>query len=476
MWYRTVWHRASSYFFHKTQKHKIKIAQSRKWLAARPGTPIAGSLSSEKGRLSRLSPRAVGYPASMPRHVLSTTQHSHGQQAALQPHAVEAEAQPRIHHDHDRQARGGHQSLLHKLQCPSSPVPMPCPNRSTAVPIHHVHFPKMAGRSVAVLAPKLLGQPMCNWAPFRASLPKSAGGSERPREADFGNSSRFLQLVQSHRADLRRRPCFTTYEMGPEPGTWEKLVAEGFGRDAPPLMLMMLREPRKWTSSAIQHGFDRGQNGGPNELYELGCLRPHDEQNRVKCRSYDYTRPAAALLPGGAKAGGFVEGRAKLDASLFGLVEHFAASTCLWKFQTGGTLEPLECDCRRQRQGRPDGDEEAEASPSERSGGGAPQIGRAHAQMPPPTAATERALAMIDYGDYSKLYAYARHLFAERVRVVERATGVRLLCEPRGSSGVATTRAPAGRKQPTTPLLSWSAPSMAWPWFGPAGWQGGWVT
>ena len=351
---------------------------------------------------------------------------------------------------------------------------MPCPNRSAAVPIHHVHFPKMAGRSTAVLAPQLLGQPLCDWAPFRASLPKSSSGPEKPREVDFGNSSHFQQLVRSHRAELRQRPCFTTYEMGPEMGTWEKLVTGGFGRDAPPLMLMMLREPREWTSSAIQHGFDRGQNGGSNELYELGCLRPHDEQNRAKCRSYDYTRPAAALLPGGAKAHGFVDARAKLDASLFGLVEHFVASTCLLKFQTGGSLDALECDCRQQWRRR-HGDKAAEPGPGEENGGDPPQIGRAHAKMPPPTAATERALAAIDYGDYSKLYAYARHLFAERARVAERATGVRLLCEPRGSDGAAATHAPAGRQhQLATPIVAWSAQPTIWPtmvgWPGPTGW------
>lgn len=123
----------------------------------------------------------------------------------------------------------------------------------------------------------------------------------------------------------------------------------------------------------------------------------------------------------------------RLEASVFGVLEHYAASLCLWRFQFGGLRDGpnrdrfvRSCNCSKQ--------------PLEgirKRTGSKPLVGShqgaGHSGAPRPQGeqVNLKALSALEQGmrPHALLYAKAYALFRDRVRVVERAAGVPLICE-----------------------------------------------
>ena len=119
--------------------------------------------------------------------------------------------------------------------------------------------------------------------------------------------------------------------------------------------------------------------------------------------------------------------KAHLDTAIFGLVEHFRATKCLWKFQFGHKITPEECDCRlapqtnRRRSQSPKPDSERE------------KIDSVHVGVRKTTRETLELgsldeLRRVSESSFGLLYSYALMLFLERARVVEIATSIKLVC------------------------------------------------
>ena len=289
---------------------------------------------------------------------------------------------------------GAAELLAQRMQCPLAKaygIPMPCPNRSHGAPVFHLHIGKTAGRTVYSIAPDIVGLQNCQW--NQANL-------------SWGRPEHFVRTVREHRVELAARPCFTTYEVG-----W-RAVDEGFGPLVPPLVLTTLRDPLSWVVSAIEHDkLEKRRNKGIDDVVRRGCLFDTSigENRPAGCLGYDYMnfvvsrlisekavgrfqdapkteyglvqhRPnywrqkhyAGAHKNAAANIGRIAIAKVHLDTAIFGLVEHFRATKCLWKFQFGHKITPEECDCRL-----------------------APQTNRRRSQSPKPDSERDRCIACV---------------------------------------------------------------------------------
>lgn len=307
-------------------------------------------------------------------------------------------------------------------QCPAAQVSMPCPNSSDVAPIHHLHFGKMAGRRIAYIAPELFDQEMCKWAPYRYH--KSTGYGAYGD--DFGDEEKFNRMVKRHEMDMIEDPCFTTYEINgaTEFTAWDELMNNSFGDHA--IGLMALREPVSWAWSAIEHDYRRGFHKGIADLRERNCFANVPELDMIDCHGFAYAYPAAPLWATESKEKGqfdedegFEVAKKRLDESLFGIVEELSASTCLWAFQMGQTLNETVCDCTKNG-----GDDDIKHIGADAS---------ADTEMPEPTEDEKNAVATINFGAYERVYQYADALFRARVKVAEKETGLQLLCDASSS-------------------------------------------
>ena len=305
------------------------------------------------------------------------------------------------------------------LQCPKSPVPMVCtkPNR---LPIFHMHFAKMAGRSVVMDGPQFLGQRVCHWAPARSEYHLNKTGRVGK---DYGDSYAFKAAVHAHGAELKHTPCLTTFEMG-----WHEAISNTFRpANITPLVVLMLREPHSWALSAIEHDYRLHRHKGIDDLVQRGCFSPGNQSKPATCPvGYDYRRSKIQNLfddvtdAVGKDGQRFERARIRLDSSIFGLVNEFEVSMCLWAFQMG-TLSRSNpsllqrCDCRSR-----------ESVVSSKVGHSSSHLTAEllHDASPAALAVLRRMVYPVD----TDLFVYGTALFVQRVRFAERELSIQLLC------------------------------------------------
>ena len=326
--------------------------------------------------------------------------------------------------------------LADSLQCPLARiagVPMPCPNKSHGAPVFHMHIGKTGGRSVYTFAPALVGQSGCGW--NQANL-------------SWGRPEHFVRTVREHRAELEARPCFTTYEVG-----W-RAVDEGFGPSVPPIVLTTLREPLSWVVSAIEHDkIEKRRNKGVDDVVQRGCLfdSSKGEIRPDGCFGYDYMNFVLSSFLTEKATGRFRDvlghiggtagyhsamdnapngprrlqtAKVHLDASVFGLIEHFRATKCLWAFQFGHRISRERCDCRaRQSRRRLFSDATLNNGRSDAVHVGARKMTRETIKLH-----SLEALRRVTESPFGALYAHALSLFLERAEIVEAATSIKLVC------------------------------------------------
>jgi len=366
---------------------------------------------------------------------------------------------------------GAAEALAKRLQCPRArelDVPMPCPNK-TRHPVFHMHIAKTGGRSVYQVGAKLVGLPPCRWNPHYHS---------------WGASDQFIRDAAAHREDMAREPCFATYEVG-----W-RAVDYGFGPDVPPIVLTMLREPHSWVVSAIEHDrLEKGRNQGIDDIVRRGCLFDwliKREKRPEGCVGYDYLSfvPAKFLswpksgpylsmseediaaashgwkewTPGRGDGGGppgiVATAKAHLDACVFGFVEYFTASRCLWSFQFGIPFTREECDCRHREMKMRSDVADVATSPEgyhrraaagvdsgnltaawarrslrlHRDSAGEVHTGTRKSSQEEVSLQSIDALHKVSNSPFGVIYAYGLNLFFRRIQIVEEATGVKLIC------------------------------------------------
>ena len=322
-----------------------------------------------------------------------------------------------------------------KWQCNGVTVAMPCPQAAMA-PIFALHIPKTGGRSLWPAIESASGQALCIYAPMRFSQYKQSIAYSGPRDKrvvppDFGNTSRFAELVAGRIGDLAKKPCLTTYE-----APWGAVAAFG---SATPVVVTMVRAPTAWRLSVVEHGHERGRHGDADVLFDLGCFR----RSRRPCDLFKRTpllllmtvptvplllsnygrRPSWGSFSQWPDGGGgpwvpgvsLAEAKRHLTASVFGFTEYFEESTCLFAYQFGtygqDPYSEATCDCRHRAN----------------TTGNHMFASRAHTGSV--SKRTLDALEALARGAEAEFHAYALDLFFGRVRAFERATGTRLICD-----------------------------------------------
>ena len=286
-------------------------------------------------------------------------------------------------------------------------------------PTFHLHFPKMAGRQLLLDAPGALGLTglsVCPWAATRFPIVKETGTFDGKRELfrgvpghmlDWGRPRQFLDMVSSHAKELQQHPCFLTYES--EGIRWGDLASAFL--PGSPAILLMLREPYAWTDSAIKHDWmllgrhtQGARYGGritdfADSLVRLGCFKPSDRiapdcAAAGQTRDYTLRGVAAVLLDAGLR-----QAELRLSSAAFGIVERYAESVCLLRYQFG---QPLRDGCEKRHI--------REHAYSRSTGASGVVLNRS---LAPPG---------MDYGDYSPLYyEYALPQFDSRLEAMRRA-------------------------------------------------------
>ena len=354
-------------------------------------------------------------------------------------------------------------ALARQQQCVGASVPMPC-FRHRDVTVFHLHFGKMAGRSVEKVGPRLLRLPRCAW--FVGS--------------PWENPARFAMSARSKRP-ANQTACFISHE-----SSWS-VVAEF---SPPPAVVTMIREPVSWAVSAMLHYTSMGLNDGPAavirdwthrncfaRIFEPECadrLLPSKTVRRLcadnlrlygigarslggKCagqRTYPLAASAVMKLNssccGGVGDAGFVataalrlwsdaEARleatkrasAHLEATVFGLVEYMSPSYCLMQFQLGlwSSAVAKGCDCRSRRAVHNPSSAAALATVhvGERDGHGADEA--TWLRNVSDLNLSDLKVLQRSMGEHGALYSFAHALFMARIEHVHAVTGTPLLCE-----------------------------------------------
>ena len=308
-------------------------------------------------------------------------------------------------------------SLARKSQCLGASVPMPCPLPGHRV--HHLHIGKTGGRSVIRNLPEVVGMPMCDWPEFPWT------------KALYQNISGF-DAVAALRSGPSDEVCITSYK-----STWTTIDAF----QTPPIVVTFLREPITWACSAIMHFvhnrptegcdfdsvIDEHRDGQCFEEPEANHLRPN--QKVTSCRPSNSTerhQPVYPLpnfiigqldpgVPDGSLFGHHVRptfAAARLESTVFGLIEYVPASYCLMKFQFGlaNTTEwQQNCKCSNRKK-----DESK-------------RVGTNNYKKS--TARLENISTLAKgMADYQKVYSHALEVFLGRVDHVYQETGVKLIC------------------------------------------------
>ena len=322
-------------------------------------------------------------------------------------------------------------SLARRYQCPGAVVSMPCPPRGHR--IHHLHIGKTGGRSVITELPRTLGIPLCDWPEW----PDWRNGSNL-----WSNASGFNKVAAIR--GVADEACITSYE-----STWGTVGAF----KEPPFVVTFLREPMSWAASAIMHFYKGGLtkkpslNDGPDRVIDLqraeGCFSPpkadHLLPNQKVTSCLKATRTCASCnkkqqptypLPNfviGQLDPGVPDGQdtlgnhvrpafaaARLESTVFGLVEFVPTSYCLMQFQYGlanTSAWRKKCSCSNRR-----------------GGDGHAHVGSNHLY----NSLTVRLDNIMTLAQgmmaYQLVYSHALQVFLDRVDHVKKKTGIKLIC------------------------------------------------
>ena len=278
--------------------------------------------------------------------------------------------------------------------------------RPTAAPIFLLHLAKMAGRSMVTSSPSFTGQHLCAWTSARPEyLVKMVG---RP-SLDYGSSVAFAAAVKAHAHGLIEQPCMTTFEI-----SWNSAMESVFGpAGVTPLVFTMLRDPRSWVVSAIEHDMHVHRHSGLDDLYRRGCFSSCNKSG------YDYTKSTLLMLNGGSARNDTHTAQRRLEGMIFGLVDEFESSMCLWAFQMGrfNSFYRSKCDCTARQ---------SLAKSDKHIGHHSAKTTSALFQH-----ASQQAVAALNNISFTpdyEVYDYGTNLFFERIRVAERRLGMRLIC------------------------------------------------
>ena len=99
--------------------------------------------------------------------------------------------------------------------------------------------------------------------------------------------------------------------------------------------------------SAVAHKVASGHAAGLSDLLQRGCFGEGVGQGRC-AGVYPFARYAVGMLHNGDVAGGSARvagAMAHLEASVFGVLEHFSASLCLVRFSFGQGFDGAACAC-----------------------------------------------------------------------------------------------------------------------------------
>ena len=320
------------------------------------------------------------------------------------------------------------------LQCPAARgvVPMPCPNATTRMLVH-LHVPKTGGRALKQDLVDVVGRPSCRGAPDRFKDDRS---------------------------------CFVSTEM-----RWDGAIAAA---SEAPLVVTMVRDAVPWALSAMEHSRQHAHAGAVDDVVDAGCFGPGVA--RATCGMF---QPLRDFVPRRWDGGAQVRGesacaprldtiRERLEATIFGVLDHYGASLCLMRYQFGAfARDPgafaAACDCRRRAGPRGDSARPSDATLERGTRAVARRDGKACARgdhlacvkaddglsvKVESVAAISRSMAA-----HSALYARALDVFLARVAVAERATGLRLVCDDAPPPGAAAAWNPSGDTPP-----SWRGP------------------
>jgi len=285
------------------------------------------------------------------------------------------------------------------LQCPAARgvVSMPCPN-ATNLPIVHMHVPKTGGRALKQDLVDVLGRGSCRGGVLLAA---AASGASR---------------VAGPSAD---RPCFVSTE-----SRWDRALDKAA---AAPVVVTMLRGAVPWALSAMEHSRQHAHGPAVDAVVGNGCFAPGAA--RAACGLFQPLRDFVPRRLDGDRncPPELAVARARLESTVFGVTEHYAASLCLIRFQFGGGLAH-GCDCRNASRGGDDAGARAAARNAQACQRGdhlaCAKADDALKLRVESAAAIARAMTT-----HEALYARALDVFLARVGVVEAATGVRLVCD-----------------------------------------------
>ena len=313
-------------------------------------------------------------------------------------------------------------SLARRYQCPGAAVSMPCPPRGNR--IHHLHIGKTGGRSVIAELPRTLGIPLCDW-------PEWPDWSKEL----YTNVSGFNKVAAIR--GVANEACITSYE-----STWATVGAF----KEPPFVVTFLREPMSWAASAIMHYYEGGWNDGPDEVIDLqraeGCFSPPKADRLLpnqsvtscskathtcaSCKTQQPTYPLPNFVIGqldpGVPDGQDTLGNhvrpafaaARLESTVFGLVEFVPTSYCLMQFQYGLSNTSAwrkKCSCSNKR-----------------GGDGNAHVGSNHLYKNSTVRLDNIMTLAQGMVAYQLVYSHALQVFLDRVDQVKKKTGIKLIC------------------------------------------------
>ena len=214
----------------------------------------------------------------------------------------------------------------------------------------------------------------------------------------------------------------------------------------PPFVVTFLREPMSWAASAIMHYYEGGWNDGPDEVIDLqraeGCFPPPKadhllpNQNLTSCSKATHTCASCKTQQPTYPLPNFVIGQldpgvpdgqdtlgnhvrpafaaARLESTVFGLVEFVPTSYCLMQFQYGLSNTSAwrkQCSCSNKR-----------------GGDGNAHVGSNHLYKNSTVRLDNIMTLAQGMVAYQLVYSHALQVVLDRVDQVKKKTGIKLIC------------------------------------------------
>eukprot|EP00964_Phaeocystis_antarctica_P141364 scaffold106388_cov57-Phaeocystis_antarctica.AAC.2 len=280
------------------------------------------------------------------------------------------------------------------------------------------------------------------------TIPVSRGGgvhamstARKPHSPSAHRQDRRAER-RRHTCGVANEACITSYE-----STWATVGAF----KEPPFVVTFLREPMSWAASAVMHYYEGGWNDGPDEVIDLqrakGCFPPPKvdhllpNQNVTSCSkathtcaSYKTQQPTYSYLPAPKfrhAVGNHVRpafAAARLESTVFGLVEFVPTFYCLMPFQYGLSNTSAwrkKCSCSNKR----GGDGNAHVGSNHLYKKSTVRLDNimtlAQGMVARQGAAYRAILGMVAY---QLVYSHALQVFLDRVDQVKKKTGIKLIC------------------------------------------------